>query len=76
MLRGIPVLKPYVNLQLHELDNQKIKMTLKSAKSGFKKENVNPNDYVHCCVVGCHGNSLLHFGLNTKVSCEELLRGG
>ena len=35
--------------------------------------NVNPNDYVHCCVIGCHGNSLLHFGLNTNVSCEGLL---
>ena len=34
---------------------------------------MNPNDYVHCCVIDCHGNSLLHFGLNTKVSCEGLL---
>ena len=51
-------------------------MNLKSSKSGFKKKNVNLNDYVHCCVIDCHGNSLLHFGLNTKVSCEGLLGGG
>ena len=50
-------------------------MNLKSSKSGFQKENVNPTDYVLCCVIGCHGNSLLHFGLNTKVSCEGLLEG-
>ena len=48
-------------------------MYFKSFKSSFKKENVNSNDYVHCCVIGCHGNSLMHFGLNTKVSCEGLL---
>ena len=51
-------------------------MNLKTSKSGFNEENVNPNDYVHCCVIGCHGNPLLHFGLNTKVSCEGLLGGG
>ena len=39
-------------------------------------ENVNPNDNVHCCVIGCHGNALLHFCLNTKVSCEGFLGGG
>ena len=37
-------------------------------------KNMNPTDYVHCCVIGCHGNS---FGLNKKkVSCEGLLWGG
>ena len=41
----------------------------------LRRKSVNPNDYVHCCVIICHGNSLLHFGLNTKVSCEGLLRG-
>ena len=51
-------------------------MNLKSSKSGCNKENVNPNDYIHCCVIDCHGNSFLHFGLNTKVSCEGLLSGG
>ena len=39
-------------------------------------ENVNPNDNIHYCVIDCHGNSLLHFGLNTKVSCEGVLGGG
>ena len=53
-------------------------MNLKSSKSGFKKENVNPDhfNYFHCCAISCHGDSLLHFGLNTKVSCEGLLGGG
>ena len=36
---------------------------------------VYPNDYVHCCVIGCHGNSLLHFDLNTNVGCDGLLGG-
>ena len=40
------------------------------------RKNANPNEYVHCCVIGCHGILLLHFGLNTKVSCEGLLGGG
>ena len=51
-------------------------MNLKSSKSGIKKENVNPNEYVHCCVIGCHGNSLLHFGLNKIISCDGQLGGG
>ena len=53
-------------------------MNLKSSKSAFKKEKCESkiNDYFHCCVNGCHGNSLLHFGLNTKVSFEGLLGGG
>ena len=42
----------------------------------LRRKNVNPNAYVHCCVIGCHGNSLLRFGLDTKVSCEGLLGGG
>ena len=37
---------------------------------------MNPNDNVHCCVIGCHGNSLFDFGLRTKVGCEGLLGGG
>ena len=41
----------------------------------LRRKNVNPNDYVHCCVIGCHGNSLLYFGLNTNISCEGLLGG-
>ena len=51
-------------------------MNLKSSKSGKERKNVNPNVYVHSGVIGCHGNSLLHFGLNTKFSCEGLLGGG
>ena len=51
-------------------------MNLKSSKSGLRRKNVNPNDYVRCCVIGCHGNSLLHFALNTKDSCEGCLGGG
>ena len=39
-------------------------MNLKASKSGFKRKNMYPNDYGHWCVIGCHGNSLLHFGLN------------
>ena len=46
MLRGIPVLKT--------------KMNLKASKRGFKKKNLNPTDYVHCCIIDCHVNSLLH----------------
>ena len=37
---------------------------------------MNSNDYVHCCVIGCHGNFIVAFGLNKIVSCEGLLRGG
>ena len=47
-------------------------MVLKSSKSAFKNEKC---DYIHSCDIGCHGNALLHFGLNTKVSCEGLLGG-
>ena len=41
----------------------------------LKPYNVNQNVYVHCCFIGCHSDSLLHSGLNTKVSCEGLLVG-
>ena len=30
-------------------------MNLEDSKRGFKKEK-----QVHCCVIDCHGNSLLH----------------
>ena len=39
----------------------------------LRRKHVNPNDHVHCCVIGFHGDSLLHFGSN---SCEGLLGGG
>ena len=42
----------------------------------LRRKNVNPNKYVHCCVISGQGNSLLHFGLNIKVSCEGPLGGG
>ena len=42
----------------------------------LRRKDLNPNDCVHCCIIGCHGNSLLHFGLNKKVSCEGLLGVG
>ena len=34
-------------------------MNLKAHKMGVKlynRKNVNPNYYVHCCPIGCHGN--------------------
>ena len=51
-------------------------MNFNPQKVVIRRKNVNPNDYVHCCFIGCHGNSLLHFCLNTKVSCEGLGGGG
>ena len=36
-------------------------MNLKPSKMGFEKENHESiTDYVHCCVISCHGNSMLH----------------
>ena len=31
-------------------------MILKASEMGFEKEIMNPTDYFHCCVIGCHGN--------------------
>ena len=77
MLRGIPILKPYVNLHPHELDHLQDMNEFKNPlKLVLRRKNVSPNDYIHFCVIGCHGNSLLHFCLNTKVSCEGLFLGG
>ena len=45
-------------------------MNLKASKSGLRRKNMNPNNYVHCWVTGCHGNAI---GFNKKVSCEGLL---
>ena len=28
-------------------------MNLKDSKNSFMKKNMNPNDYVHCWVIGC-----------------------
>ena len=50
-------------------------MNLKASKSFLRRKNINPNDYVHCCIISCHDNSLLHFGLNKNVSYKGLLGG-
>ena len=42
-------------------------MILKASKMGFEKENHDSTDYVHCCVIGCHGNHFVAFGLNIYV---------
>ena len=34
-----------------------------------------PNYYVHCCIIGYHGNSLLLW-FEEKICCEGLLRMG
>ena len=34
-------------------------MKSKASKSCFKKGNTNPNDHVHFCVSGCHGESVV-----------------
>ena len=51
-------------------------MNLNPLKVVLRRKNVNPNDYAHRCVIGYHGNSMLHLGMNTKVSCEGFLGGG
>ena len=40
----------------------KIEMNMneKPLKGVLRRENMNPNYYVHFCFIGCHGNSLLH----------------
>ena len=32
---------------------------------------MNSNDYVHFCIIGCQGNSLLHFGFNKKSAVRD-----
>ena len=52
-------------------------MDLKAPRKGdLRRKNMNRNDYVHCCVICCHGNSLLCLVLTKKVSFEGLLKGG
>ena len=46
-------------------------MNLKASKSSFKKKNMNPNDYAYCCVIGCHGNSLLHLILTKQTVVRD-----
>ena len=38
----------------------KVWVFTKPLKRVLRKKNINLNDYVHCCVIDCHGNSLLH----------------
>ena len=34
---------------------------------------MNPNDYIHCCVTGCQGNSLLQVDpRETPVTCPTM----
>ena len=35
-------------------------MNLKLLKGVLRSKYMNPNFYIHCWVIGCHGNSLLH----------------
>ena len=52
-------------------------MNLKFSKSDLKNEKkMNPAYHIHCCVIGFHANFIVEFGLNKKVSCEGLSRGG
>ena len=45
-------------------------MNLKASKRGLKirSKTVNPNYFIHCCVIGCHSN-FVALGLNKTVSC-------
>ena len=45
----------------------------------LREENMDNNNHVHCCITGCHDNSLFNnvsIDLNKKVSCECLFGGG
>ena len=67
MLRGTLVLKPMHIYTIMSMISFKILRNLKASKGGFKKEKkMTPNDCVHCCVIGCHGDSLLHLVLTKK----------
>ena len=51
-------------------------MNLKASKGGYKKgKNLNPNDYIHCYVIGYLGYSLLH-SVWTKKSVVSDFWGG
>ena len=50
-------------------------MNLKASERVLRKKNMNPNDHVHYCVIGCHGKFIVALGLNKKVSCKGLLGG-
>ena len=72
MLRGIPLLKPYVSLHHNELDSLK-RYTCKSIqmalKRGLRRKKMNPITFIVASLT-VTSNSLLHFNsLNKKVSC-------
>ena len=45
-------------------------MNFKLIKGVLRRKNIDPYYYVHCCVIGFHGSSLLHF------RCEGFFSGG
>ena len=50
-------------------------MNLKTSKRDLRRKIMNPNYYVQCCIIGCHGNSLLHL-VWTKSHLWKTLGGG
>ena len=51
-------------------------MNIKAPERGFKKDkHESKYDNVHCCVIGCHGYSLLHL-ICTKKSVVRDFKGG
>ena len=42
-------------------------MNIKHLKGVLRNKNMNPNYYVHCYIIRCHGNSLLHL-VRPKIS--------
>ena len=52
-------------------------MNLKASKGGYKKgKNLNPNDYIHCYVIGYLGYSLLHSVWTKKSVVSDFWGGG
>ena len=55
----------------------KIWMNWKASKRVFfRRKNINPNYYVYCCVINCHGNSLLHLVCTKKSVVSDFKVGG
>ena len=51
-------------------------MNFKDSRRGLRRKHMNPNEYVHCCVIGCHGNSLLspRFSKEKRGLCNTVRR--
>ena len=47
-----------------------------NSKVSKRRKNMNPNYYVHCSVIGCHGNSLLHLVRSKKSVVRDFKGGG